>query len=179
MRRDSPSSIRVSLAHRTAPWMLVLLPLLATRGRADIIVGPNDDLVAIVAAAADGETLILESNGTYVGTLTWFERSLTLRAGDGFTPTVRGSDDGPALIFSASSTAPTVGRFVGIDFEAGTETGPTAVEVSLLATGTGDAVGELIATNSTFTSIIAAGTGAFRSGGRLVGCSAGSPPCPS
>ncbi|MBI1383258.1 MAG: hypothetical protein GC161_19535 [Planctomycetaceae bacterium] len=217
MRRNSPSLIRVSQAHRTAPWMLVLLPLLATRGRADIIVGPNDDLVAIVAAAADGETLILESNGTYVGTLTWFERSLTLRAGDGFTPTVRGSDDGPALAFGATSTAPTIARLVGIDFEAGTETGPTPVKVSLLAAGTGvgtlatlrfedcrlldgvvlsgtgdfhsqvtlqscavgatsiagtgDAVGELIATNSTFTSVSATGTGAFRSDVRLVGCS--------
>lgn len=203
---------------RFAPWLLLFGPLFAASAHADIVLGPGDDLVAAVAAAADGETLVLESNGVYVGTIGWTNRSLTLRAGTGFAPTIRGSDDGPALVFTANSTAPTVARFVGIDLEAGTVTSLPTAPYSLMTigtgsgavvaqlefedcrlldgvvlggtgefhsqvtvqscavgaailSGTGDAVGELIATNSTFTSVRAFGTGDFRSEVGLVGCS--------
>ena len=81
---------------------LSLVVLLTPTALAQTVVLPGDDLQEIVDDAPDGEVLEIRSNGTFVGQLSWSQKSLTLVAGDGFSPTIRGEEGDPALRLSPS-----------------------------------------------------------------------------
>lgn len=59
------------------------------------IVGDGGNLVAAVAAAPNGSTIEIQSNQTFVGSLRWGGKFLTIQAGAGFQPTVKGSPYDP------------------------------------------------------------------------------------
>lgn len=73
----------------TAPSLL-LLSLIAAPAAAQVVVLDGDDLPAVVAAAPDGETIVINSDATFVGTLSWEDKALTIRGGFGFAPTIKG-----------------------------------------------------------------------------------------
>lgn len=65
------------------------------------VVSDGGNLVAAVKSAANGDTIEIRSNETFVGTLGWGGKFLTIQAGDGFHPTIKGS---PYLIYSPTLT---------------------------------------------------------------------------
>lgn len=69
---------------------------------AQTVVTTGDDLAAVVAAAAHGDEIVIQSDATFVGTLSWTSKHLILRAGVGYHPTLRGSPDQPALRLTPS-----------------------------------------------------------------------------
>ncbi len=110
--------------------------LLAVPAGAQITVLPGDDLQAILSAAPDGETLILQSDGTFEGTFHWSAKSLTLRAAPGFTPTLRGDDDRSAVDLGPMST-PTLAKFVGIRFLPGDQVSLSGTPYAITLGGNG------------------------------------------
>ena len=82
-----------------------LIAWLAPAALAQTVVLPGDDLEAIVDDAPDGEVIEIRSNEIFVGQLSWSQKSLTLVAGDGFTPTIRG-EAGESAIRLAPSIPP-------------------------------------------------------------------------
>jgi hypothetical protein len=90
-------------------------------------IGDGGDLVAAVAAAAHGDVIEIHSNETFVGTLSWTDKFLTLQAGEGFHPTIKGNPwvTEPALPIGLPALAAvdgvpgSGGSFRGIRFEAG------------------------------------------------------------
>lgn len=108
---------------------------LATTAQVTVI-PPGADLVAAVDAAQSGDILEIQSNDTYVGTLNWTGRALTLRAGAGFAPTIEGFPGQSAILVRASS-AGTVANLEGLTLAGGTATLGT-LEIALNMGGTGD-----------------------------------------
>ena len=76
---------------------LSLFVLFSPVALAQTIVLPGDDLQTIVDDAPDGEVIEIRSNEVFIGELSWSAKSLTLVAGSGFTPTIRGEEGDPAL----------------------------------------------------------------------------------
>jgi hypothetical protein len=76
---------------------LLLLSLTAAPAAAQIVVLDGDDLPAVVTAAPDGETIVINSDATFVGTLSWEDKALTIRGGFGFAPTIKGDVDQNAI----------------------------------------------------------------------------------
>jgi hypothetical protein len=72
---------------------------------AQIVVLSGDSLVDAVAAAPNGETIIIQSDDTFVGTLAIAGKSVTIEAGVGYAPAVQGSPGSIALTLSASDPA--------------------------------------------------------------------------
>jgi hypothetical protein len=64
------------------------------------IVGDGGNLVAAVAAAPNGSIIEIQSNQTFVGSLRWGGKFLTIQAGSGFQPTVKGSPYDPNTPFN-------------------------------------------------------------------------------
>lgn len=58
---------------------------------ATFMVGDGGSVVNAVAAASSGDTIQINSNQTFVGTLSWFDKFVTIQAGPGFNPTIKGS----------------------------------------------------------------------------------------
>lgn len=91
------------------------------------IIGDGDDLVAAVAAAAHNDIIEIRSNETFVGTLSWRNKYLTIQAGTGFQPTVKGSPAIPDLfgtivppaIQAVTGTLGTGGEIRGLRLEPG------------------------------------------------------------
>ena len=77
----------------------VAFALLSATASAQIVVLDGDDLAATCAAAPDGSLIVIQSNETFVGTLSWQNKSLTIRSGVGFAPTIQGDPDSPAVRF--------------------------------------------------------------------------------
>ena len=115
---------------RTFP-ILLACAVMASPGAAQIGVFSGDDLVAAVAAAPDGETLVLQSNDVFEGTLSWSGKQLTLTAGPGFAPTIRGSEGSSALVLGNSQTT-TQARLIGLRIEPGASGGTTSPDAVLL-----------------------------------------------
>src|SRR3954453_7962431 len=96
---------------------LILLACAADRGRCatTIVIHDGDNLASAVGSATTGTTIEIDSNQTFVGTLFWQDKFLTLTAAPRFPPTIKGdpySDPpfqpgGPAIqsIVGNSSTA--------------------------------------------------------------------------
>ena len=59
-----------------------------------IVVGNGGNLGAAIAAASHQDIIEIQSNGTFSGNLTWNNKYLTIRAGNGFQPTIQGSVTG-------------------------------------------------------------------------------------
>lgn len=59
-----------------------------------VIVGDGGNLGAAIAAANNQDIIEIQSNGTFSGSLTWSNKYLTIRAGNGFHPTIQGSISG-------------------------------------------------------------------------------------
>jgi hypothetical protein len=57
-------------------------------------------LVAAVAGAPNGSTIEIQSNQTFVGSLQWGGKFLTIQAGAGFQPTVKGNPYDPSTPFN-------------------------------------------------------------------------------
>lgn len=93
--------------------------LAPSRVSAQTVVTTGDSLVAAVAAAADGDVILIQSSATFVGTLSWTGKRLTLRAGIGYQPTLRGSPDLPAVRLAPSPGPGSSGTFEGLRLEAG------------------------------------------------------------
>ncbi|MEO0650903.1 MAG: hypothetical protein AAFZ65_09500 [Planctomycetota bacterium] len=110
---------------------LLSLPFLATSASAQLVAVTGTDLAAMAATAADGETIIIQSDDTFVGTLEWTSKTLTIRAGLGFTPTVKG-DPGSAAVNNAGDEM--VGIFRDLRFEPGDPLVVTPAAVSLSGT---------------------------------------------
>lgn len=91
----------------------------AAESRAQIVVTDGDDLAAIVAGAPDGETIRIDSNSTFSGTVRVSAKSLTLEAGPGFEPRIQGGADQPALVLECQDGATTDLIASGLTFEAG------------------------------------------------------------
>ena len=92
---------------------LPLLVLFAPAAFAQTVVLPGDDLQTIVDDAPDGELIEIQSNGVFVGELSWSGKSLTLVAGAGFTPTIRG-EEGDAALRMIPSLPPAVANCRGL-----------------------------------------------------------------
>ena len=78
------------------------LALSAPCALSQVVVLSGDSLVDAVANAADGETIIIQSDDIFVGTLGWSQKELTIEAGIGYAPTIQGSPDAQALALSVS-----------------------------------------------------------------------------
>lgn len=121
---------RFYLAQITAATLIISVWSQLSQASAVIVVGDGGSVITAVANAANGDTIEIRSNETFVGSLNWFDKYLTIRAGVGFQPTIQGdpySDPNvqigrPALIL-ASGAAGSGGSFTGIRFEPG-ENGP-------------------------------------------------------
>lgn len=89
------------------------------------IISDGADLVAVVASAADNDVIEIRSNDTFVGTLTWINKFLTIRAGDGFHPTIKGTPYtatnpvGSPAVSGVVGAFGTGGSFTGLRFEPG------------------------------------------------------------
>ena len=84
------------------PLTLLLSAALLPAASAQTIVNTGDDLVAIVATALDGDVIEIHSDATFVGQLNWTGKTLTVRAGLGFTPVIEGGVNQSALRFFGS-----------------------------------------------------------------------------
>src|SRR4051794_29592647 len=111
---------------------LILLACAADRGRcaSTIVIHDGDNLAAAVGSAVTGTTIEIDSNQTFVGTLFWQDRFLTLTAGPGFHPTIKGdpySDPsfqlGSPAIQSIVGNSSTGGLFTGLKLQSG-DNGP-------------------------------------------------------
>lgn len=119
-----------------APIRTALLALaLASPAAAQIIVNTGDDLVAVVAAAPDGSVIEIQSDAVFVGTLGWFGKDLTIQAGAGFTPTVKGDPSSYALHFTTngSSGLTTLATFQGLTLLGGDTGSPSPYSAKLSA----------------------------------------------
>jgi hypothetical protein len=81
------------------------------------VVGDGDDLVGIVETAATGDIIEIQSNGLFQGRISWTDKFLTIRAGAGFSPTIRG--DSVATVSGIAGTPGTGGLFQGLRFDGG------------------------------------------------------------
>ena len=93
------------------------------------VVQTGDDLAAIVAAAADGDEIRIDSDATFTGTLAWEGKSLTLRAGAGFAPIVLGDPGEPALNLTSFSAGATGCTAEGVTFGPSDEPGASSSSV--------------------------------------------------
>ncbi|MDF1800511.1 MAG: hypothetical protein P1V81_15140 [Planctomycetota bacterium] len=75
----------------THAFLVALLAILTPGALAQTIVTDGDDLVAIVAAATSGDVIQIDSNATFHGTIVPSGKTLTIEAGSGFAPTLKGS----------------------------------------------------------------------------------------
>lgn len=163
------------------------LALAAAPAAAQIVVVDGDSLVDVVATAPDGETIIIQSDATFTGTLSWEGKALTIRAGFGYTPTIKGDLDSVALK-PVPASPPTYMTLEGVRIEAGDPSVPTfepdaiswsgtsgtlvdaiivldscAIVGDISASGTGDIGAELTLTGSQLDGeIVAFGTGSAR-----------------
>jgi hypothetical protein len=108
---------------------VLILPLVANRGRCatTIVVHDGDSLADAVASAATDTTIRIDSNQTFVGTLSWKDKYLTIKAGPGFHPTIKGDpfyNDptfrfGRPAIFDILGNSTTGGLFEGLKLQTG------------------------------------------------------------
>src|SRR6188768_1894272 len=69
--------------------------LVSTRALAvTVVVGNGGNLGAAITAANHQDIIEIQSNGTFSGNLSWANKYLTIRAGNGFQPTIQGSITG-------------------------------------------------------------------------------------
>lgn len=122
MREPAPLPIRAM--HHSALLGLGFALLPGSLATAQTIVTPGDDLAAIVAAAPDGEVIRIDSDGVFIGTLSWEGKALTLEAGPGFSPTVQGGVDLPALALNATGGVHTSASVEGLTLKAGPQSDP-------------------------------------------------------
>jgi hypothetical protein len=117
-------------------WALALGLLVGRPGvaLAQTVVVTGDNLPAIVAAAADGDTLILQSNSTFQGTLSWTNKRLTIKAGPGYSPRIQGSLDKPAIDLTGSPAPYTQATLIGLRLAPG-QTSPGAQKRAAVQTG--------------------------------------------
>lgn len=92
--------------------------VLALPAAAQTIVNTGDDLIAVVAAAASGDVIQIHSDATFVGLFDWAGKTLTIEAGPGYTPTLRGPD-GNNCLQPTPANPPTIGTFKGLRIEGG------------------------------------------------------------
>ena len=103
MKILEPNSGMRTPIHRSPPMKIttllpgLLLAFIASPAAAQVVVLDGDDLPAVVAAAPDGETIVINSDATFVGTLSWEDKALTIRGGFGFAPTIKGDVDQNAI----------------------------------------------------------------------------------
>jgi hypothetical protein len=106
---------------------LVLFGSLSTAS-AQIVVHTGDDLEAIVDSAPNGSVIEIQSDATFNVTLkfgyTW-TKNLTLQAGAGFTPTLKGTTTGPVKVQADAMQL----AFTGLRIEAAVP-GGTAVKIT-------------------------------------------------
>ena len=109
------------------PLPALALLALSFTPNAQIIVEDGDDLAAIVAAAPDGSVVEIQSDATFEGKLQWEGKTLTVRAGAGYQPTVRGlgTDAAVDLPYELSPTGATGAILEGLVLES--EAGGIAV----------------------------------------------------
>ncbi|MBA4107134.1 MAG: hypothetical protein C0485_15425 [Pirellula sp.] len=124
-----------------------------------IVAGNGGDLVATVATAPTGSVIEIRSNQTFVGTLSWANKYLTIQAGAGFKPTIKG-DPGQAALISIDGNATTGGEFKGLRFY-GTS---VAGSVYLSTTSTRFSTVKFI-DNEFFHALLIGGTGEYQFAG--------------
>lgn len=102
---------------------LSALGVLALAGQplaAQTIVGDGADLQAVIDAAAVGDVIEIQSNAVFQGSLFWSsDKNLTLRAGAGFAPTIRGDSATVGLQVFAAPTSTGTTRLEGLRIERG------------------------------------------------------------
>ena len=82
---------------------VAVLALFAAPAAADLVVLDGDSLVDAVAQATDGETIFIQSEGTFVGTLAWSGKTIRIQQGFGFgPPTIVGDPGEPAIDLDTS-----------------------------------------------------------------------------
>ena len=125
------------------PRLIHLLPatlalsLIGARGAAaQIVIVDGDSLVDAVATASDGETIIIQSDSTFEGTLSWSSKELTIRAGFGYSPTVKGDFDSAAISLGSTST-PTVANLKGLRIVRGDFAPTSSPGFAAIFSGTG------------------------------------------
>lgn len=87
-------------------------------------VGDGGSVVNAVAAAANGDIIQINSNQTFVGSLFWFDKFITIQAGSGFHPTIKGNpftpgavpEIGGAAVSGAAGISGTGGLLKGLTF---------------------------------------------------------------
>jgi hypothetical protein len=104
--------------------------LLATTAPAQIIVHTGDDLAAIVASAPSGSVIEIQSDAVFASDLSITAKSLTLRAGTGFTPELAGVS-GPAVAMGYGDATLIL---KGLTLRAGGSTAVSAAGNTLLTT---------------------------------------------
>ena len=142
---------------------LLALSLTAAPALADLVVVDGDSLVSAVAAAVDGETIYIQSDATFVGTLEWSAKDITVRGGFGYTPTVQGDPGEPAVSLSPTSV-PTGATFFGLSLAPGapTQDVPDPDAMDFAGTGNGPLFAEcLIEECEVLGDVTATGTGDF------------------
>ena len=96
----------------------------STAYSAIFMVGDGGSVVNAVATAASGDTIQINSNQTFVGTLSWFDKFITIQAGPGFQPTIKGNpftpgafpEIGGAAVSGAAGISGTGGLLKGLTF---------------------------------------------------------------
>lgn len=96
----------------------VAVVLCAAPAQAQVILMDGDDLQAAVTAAPSGTVIEIQSNDTFLGTLSWTGKDITIQAGAGFTPTIKG-DPGSGVVSLSNSSPPTVATFIDLSLVRG------------------------------------------------------------
>ncbi|MEO0649106.1 MAG: hypothetical protein AAFZ65_00330 [Planctomycetota bacterium] len=138
---------------------LACLALFAAPATADLVVLDGDSLVDAVAQASDGETIFIQSEGTFVGTLAWSGKTLRIQQGFGFgPPTIAGDPDEPALEID-TSIAGTGAILEGLVLEGGSGAFPSPS----LVFGGSEGVASIDATDCEFrTALVLGGSGSVK-----------------
>jgi hypothetical protein len=113
------------------------LSLLSLPAAAQVVVLTGDDLPAVVAAAPDGETIVIQSDATFVGTVSWSGKELTLRAGVGYAPVIQGSPDQPALRLQHAPLPGTEATLTRLRLVPGAQSAGVAQRPAVELTGSG------------------------------------------
>ena len=138
--------------------------LAAAPASAQIVVGDGESLVDAVDAATSGQTISIESDETFVGTLVLSGKTLTVRAGAGFAPTIQGSD-GSAAVLVSSNSAGTDLTLIDLVVDPGEKLDgePQPASIGISGTGSSANTARLELRRTTVTDrFTASGTGAAR-----------------
>jgi hypothetical protein len=128
----SPQRTAMTTAKRIAPLFLaVFCSAPAELSVALTIINDGDSLVAAVAASHDGDVIEIRSDQKFVGSLSWSGKFLTIQAGLGFHPTIKGTaysvnpknPNGLPAIFKIEGPSGTGGLLRGLALEPGESDG--------------------------------------------------------